>query len=98
MTGGEHTLDRALGALGHPLRRAVLVRIRGPDGAVTVEDIAVDEQAMAALYHHHLPRLARAGYVERRSDAIRPGPRFEEVAPLVALLDEHRERLPGEWP
>ncbi|MGM0371170.1 MAG: DUF7344 domain-containing protein [Halobacteriota archaeon] len=64
-------------------------------------DIDADSETIrTALHHTHLPRLADAGYIEwdRKSSSIARGPQFDEIKPVVTLLDEHRDRLPSEWP
>lgn len=101
-------LDEMFGALSHPYRRRILTMIgeRNPRGG--------DEFAMAELatpdddvslftrdvYHVHLPKLEAAGYIEwdRENDLIRRGPHFREIAPLVALMDDHAKELPDGWP
>lgn len=58
------------------------------------------ELTTVALYHRHLPKLAVTGYIDcdRVTHTIRRGPRFDEVAPLIRLMRDHRDELPGGWP
>jgi hypothetical protein len=51
------------------------------------------------LYHCHLPKLARAGFVtwDREGGSIEQGPRFDEIEPMLGLLDENADLLPDVW-
>jgi DNA-binding transcriptional ArsR family regulator len=55
------------------------------------------ESLWTELYHVHLPKLEQAGYVESDPDRrrVRPGPNFDEIEPLLDLLVEHWDELPG---
>jgi hypothetical protein len=105
---GGRSLDRAFDALRHPYRRRILLLVaehnpRAED-EFAVDDLATDdddrELLATDLYHVHLPRLAEAGYVEWNADVetIRRGPNFDEIAPLLALMHDHRDELPDGWP
>lgn len=52
------------------------------------------------IYHSHLPMLEDAGYVEwdRAETKLARGPQFDEIRPLIELLDEHADDLPASWP
>jgi len=65
--------------------------IRGDDGREDLE---------AALTHSHLPKLADAGYIEWDQDTgeVSRGPRFEEIEPLLELIQNHADELPPGWP
>ncbi|MFC4451878.1 DUF7344 domain-containing protein [Halorussus aquaticus] len=51
------------------------------------------------LRNVHLPKLAEHGYIEwdAETQTIWRGPNFEEVAPLLRLVDDHRDELPKGW-
>ena len=102
------SLDQVLDALSHPYRRRILSLVAqanprdeaefSPDDLL--EDGVDSELQTVTLYHNHLPKLAEAGYIEwdRDTHTIRRGRRFDEVAPLIRLMRDHRDELPGGWP
>jgi len=51
------------------------------------------------MHHNHLPKLVEASFVDwnRGENVLRRGPRFDEIAPLIELIIEHREELPAGW-
>lgn len=58
---------------------------------------ATDSTVAIELYHNHLPKLADAGVVEwdRDTGVVSRGPAFEHIEPLVSLLAENEECVPG---
>ncbi|KTG09841.1 hypothetical protein AUR64_09435 [Haloprofundus marisrubri] len=52
------------------------------------------------LRHVHLPKLVAAGYVQwdETTGEIRRGPALSEVEPVLQLLDDNADSLPGRWP
>lgn len=107
-TQTRRQLDSMFAVLSHPYRRRILTMIaeRNPrDGdEFAVEELATPEDDLSLFadeaYHGHLPKLDDAGYVEwdREDDVIRRGPRFHEIAPLIALMRDHADELPAGWP
>lgn len=98
--------DHAFRALSHPIRRRVLAMLvnddpREPD-AVASTELDADElqRATIALHHSHLPHLEGSGLVDwdRGSGSIARGERFEDIRPLLELMEDHREELPHGWP
>jgi hypothetical protein len=102
------SLDRMFDTLAHPYRRRILLLVseRNPRGEdeFSVEAVATeddDRELLAVeLYHTHLPKLAEAGYVDwdEEGHTIRRGPNFDAIAPLLRLMDDHRDELPDGWP
>jgi hypothetical protein len=109
--GNPASLDAMLHALCHPYRQRILLAVSdhgprtgeeftpdsfGPDDADDVER----KRMRTELYHSHLPRLAKLGYVEWDSETgtVRRGPNFEAIDPLVRLLVEHEDELPDDLP
>lgn len=102
------SLDQALSALSRTPRRRVLLALtddsprqqetfetgkfapKDPDG----------ETMQIELYHRHLPRLDETGYIEWEEETgrIRRGADFDEIRPLLELLDDHPDKLPASWP
>jgi len=95
------SLDDIFEILSDRNRRRVLVDVLDHD-ASTALDVgdwdAADQGVM--LRHDHLPKLEEAGFIEwdREEDAVREGPMFDEIRPLLQLLSDHTDELPGDWP
>ncbi|MFB6161330.1 MAG: ArsR family transcriptional regulator [Haloferacaceae archaeon] len=97
-------MDQFCEALANVYRRRVLVALLdGPDADVRVpEDVHAGERSTEALraelYHTHLPHLSTAGLVrwDRETGVVRRGERFEAVEPLLAVLADHADELPGD--
>lgn len=105
---GGGTFDDLLDVLSHPYRRRILSRLhdRNPREEASFSTDSVgsgeeDTEQLALLLHHsHLPKLEASGFIDwdREEDAIRRGPRFDEIAPLLDLMDRHQDELPDDWP
>ncbi|QSW99004.1 hypothetical protein [Haloterrigena alkaliphila] len=56
-----------------------------------------DEELLRA-HHVHLPKLADYEYIEwnRDENRVTRGPQFDEIRPVVELLDDRRDELPAE--
>lgn len=101
-------LDGLFDVLSHPYRRRILIRLhdRNPREESSFSTDSVGEEGVDTdrlgieLHHHHLPKLEAAGFIDwdRDADAIRRGPRFDEIAPLLDLMDRHSDELPQDWP
>ena len=103
MTGVEHEeqFDQVLDALGHQYRRRLAIRLlehnpldtRTASKATTDADIDAIERV-----HVHLPKLEAAGYItwDRESGTVEKGPRWEEIASVVSVLQMHEDELPGD--
>jgi hypothetical protein len=100
-------MDSVLDAVSNVYRRRVLVEIL-EDGQAYVPDRlryvanggGIDpEELRIELFHVHLPKLDASGFVEWDPDRreVRRGPRFDEVAPLLKLMNDHRDELPPGW-
>lgn len=102
--------SRAFEALASPYRRQLLLALRvenpqadddlDPLNLLEQREPTVDRDATrASLYHVHLPKLAEAGFIrwDRESGEISKGPEWEEIAPLLKLMDDHPDGLPDGW-
>jgi len=107
-TTQDRSLDDALDALADRQRRVLLLALlesnpQEDDLVASKTDGGTDEgdeiDLLVRMHHVHLPKLEDYGFVEWDRDAgeVTRGPRFEEVAPLLELLDDHREELPSDW-
>ncbi|MFD1587064.1 ArsR family transcriptional regulator [Halorientalis brevis] len=61
--------------------------------------VAIDRQQIE-LYHTHLPKLEDEGLIrwDRDDHEVTTGPQYEEIRPLVELLDDNADELPFGWP
>lgn len=94
-------VDRVLDALSNRERRQLLVELRA--GRVEHEADVVargEDRVERQLRHTHLPKLADMGFIEWDPDTgeIAAGPRFDEIAPLLDLIENHADELPPDWP
>ena len=97
--------DDALDALAHPYRRQLLVAllIENPqddtdrDPLDLLDDDVSTDILETELFHRHLPKLQSRGYIEwdRESGEISKGPDWDRIAPLLELIQNHREELPA---
>lgn len=101
-------LDEMFRALADEHRRQVLVALldHNPqdDRKVQIpEDIELDDAELAQLqsdmFHVHLPKLEQAGFIrwDRETHHVEKGPRFDSIRPLLELMSNHADELPGEW-
>ncbi|MFD1635091.1 DUF7344 domain-containing protein [Haloplanus ruber] len=96
------SLDSAFEILSHTYRRRILVVLVQHDSDIK---FGIDHLIQASdrrdielsLHHNHLPKLDQIELINwnREEDTISRGIRFEEIAPMLELLIEHREELPG---
>lgn len=97
-------MDQILESLASRHRRVILLMLK--QGTVRTEtDVMVrgrteTNEEEIALTHNHLPKLAEAGYIEwdRDTGEISKGPRFDEIEPLLDLIESHADELPPDWP
>jgi len=101
-------IDKALEALSNRYRRHLLVALLkhnpqddddvDPLNSTTPSGSDLDDLQMK-LFHTHLPKLDEMGYIEwdQARNEIRTGPNWQEIAPLLRLIDDHRDELPERW-
>lgn len=92
-----------LAAIRHVERRQLLLALLEEDPYVDQSlDVSqlrpgIDEERLKLrMYHTHLPILERMGVVEPDGAAfhVRRGANFDDIVPLLRLLDAHRHELP----
>jgi len=100
------SFDSHLDALGHVDRRRLLLALLDAKtaGGLPVEIDRLERDTATtplrvSMHHVHLPKLDDYGIVDVNRDryTVTPGPRFDEIRPLLELLDENRDRLPDDW-
>lgn len=97
-------IDRVLDSLAPRHRRWVLLMLkRGTiehETDLTVRGESDVENLEFDLVHNHLPKLEEAGYIEwdRDTGEISRGPRFDEIEPILELIENHPDELPPGWP
>jgi hypothetical protein len=108
MDNVERTIlfDDMLDALADVQRRKLLVALieHNPqdDAPVVIAGSESESDAVERLLlmkHVHLPKLADYGLIEWNEDTheVLKGPNFDEVRPLLELLDAHEDELPANW-
>jgi hypothetical protein len=100
------SFEACLEALGHVERRRLLLSLLNgtsdEDRAVTLDQLdsdAEDETLKLSMHHVHLPKLEASGFIDadRQQHSVTRGPRFNEIQPLLELLDNNRGQLPDGW-
>ena len=106
--GSETPLDEVFRTLADVHRRRLLVTLLEHDSP-KVDDVCVPEDGRAGrkeperlyvrMFHVHLPYLENAGFIrwEEGADTVEKGPQFEEIRPLLELMDAHVDELPASW-
>nr|WP_254523737.1 transcriptional regulator [Natrinema caseinilyticum] len=73
------------------------------DEAAIPDDLTTDdeelEEMLMAMTHTHLPKLESLGLIEwnREKNVVTRGPAFDELRPLLELIDRHQDELPEGW-
>ncbi|WP_212750762.1 transcriptional regulator [Haloterrigena sp. H1] len=94
--------DRYLWAIGHIQRRRLLLELLETP-AIHTSELNMSEGEtkllLAEVKHAHLPKLADHDVIDWNPERnrVKRGSKFEEVKPLLELLDANRERLPDGW-
>ncbi|PSP79203.1 hypothetical protein BRC81_07005 [Halobacteriales archaeon QS_1_68_20] len=99
------SFDTHLDALGHVDRRRLLLALLNAEEAALpiefdqLEHETAESDVLLSFYHNHLPKLEDRGFVDANLDqhSVTRGPRFDEIEPLLELLDTYQDRLPPDW-
>ncbi|NLV13917.1 hypothetical protein [Haloarcula argentinensis] len=96
-------MDRVFEALFTRRRRMILFMLKqdSPRPIVDFLPRSVGAQSTETeLRHDDLPRLASLAYInwDRAADEVSRGQRFDEIEPMLELLENHADELPDNWP
>ena len=102
------SLDTTFDILANEYRRRVLVAMlehnpQDGDDPQIPADITIENEDLETLRmhmrHKHLPKLEDAELIEwdRDTNTIRTGPRFDDIRPLLELMQNHADELPDGW-
>lgn len=101
-------LDVMLNALSHVSRRRILDSLRTHNPRATGEfeersfwpEGTDEDEISIALHHTHLPCLEEAEVIDWNSETgtVFKGPKFDEIRPLLRLMQDHESKLPDDWP
>lgn len=106
MWGQTISFDDMVDALADVQRRKLLIALleHNPqdDSAVVIADSESESDAverLVSMQHVHLPKLTDYGFIEWDEDTheVMKGPNFDEIRPLLELLDDHEDELPDDW-
>lgn len=99
--------DAVFEALANVYRRRLLMLLleRAPErgGVQLPEEVHSGQKAMAVLqaemFHKHLPKLEELGFVQwdQSTDRAVRGPTFDEIRPVLELLNANQDELPRNW-
>jgi hypothetical protein len=96
-------VDRVVNLLRSRHRRRILLGLAA--GRIDSEaDVATrrpdEEDVESELLSTHLPMLEEEGIIEwdRETGEIKKGPNFDEIEPILQLLQKHDDELPPFWP
>ncbi|SDE70917.1 DUF7344 domain-containing protein [Halorientalis regularis] len=104
----EDTWERLLTAISDPYRRQLLVALldHNPQDDTDLDplDVVAETERESTvleseLVHTHLPKLDTMEIVEwdRDTGEISTGPEWNQVAPILELIHDHRDELPEGW-
>mgnify|MGYP000129705660 FL=1 len=100
----QRGLDEKIAILSKRQRRLILLTLQHneekQESALLFRGGDETEDAEIQLVHNHLPRLEAAGYIEWDQDTgtISKGPNYDEIKPLLDLMENHADELPSDWP
>lgn len=82
-------------AFCHPLRRRILLELLDHN-PVAERAMRESKASEIQLIHNHLPKLDSMGYIvwNRDDETIVKGPNWDEIEPVIRLLDNNRGDLP----
>lgn len=100
------SFDEMLDALSNIQRRTLLVALmednpQDDSPVITADDESEEDSVkeLTKMDHVHLPKLVEYGFIEwdRENNEVHKGPAFDDIRPLLELLDAHEDELPADW-
>jgi predicted transcriptional regulator len=100
------SFDDMVDALADIQRRKLLIALleHNPQDDTPVVVVDPDDEAdtverLVTMQHVHLPKLVEYGFIEwdEETHEVMKGPDFDEIRPLLELLDDHGDELPDRW-
>ena len=90
---GGISFDEMVDAVADIQRRKLLVALLAHNPHSDALDRLVSMQQV------HLPKLADYGFIEwdKGEHEVMKGPNFDEIRPLLELLNDHEDELPDDW-
>ncbi|WP_440008907.1 DUF7344 domain-containing protein [Halomicrococcus sp. SG-WS-1] len=99
----QTSLETTFDVLANTYRRRLLMTLLAhdsQDGSLRIPaDIIVSDEDIdrltISMTHVHLPKLEDMGLIEwdQNTNEVRKGPKFEEIQPLLQLLDSHADEF-----
>ena len=88
--------------VGHVDRQRLLLALLNAEEAALPIELdqlgyeTAESDVLLSFRHNHLPKLEDLGFVDATPDQhlVTRGPRFEEIEPLLELLDTYQDPLP----
>jgi predicted transcriptional regulator len=107
-SGAGLSLDTVLKVMANKHRRRLLLRLldHNPQDdedidALADHSLSDDELADFRIHmtHRNLPKLVDAGVIEwdQAENVVTKGPRFDDLRPLLELMQAHADELPDDW-
>ena len=101
-------LDTLLSIMADKYRRRLLLALlehnpQDDENTQLPADVSLKDAELEELQihmtHKHLPKLAEAGVIEwdQEANVVKKGPAFTEIRPLLELMRDHADELPGDW-
>lgn len=89
--------DAIFDALSNSRRRQLLFALleHNPQ-VVSPQSTNGEKQYTLKDYHVHLPKLTDNEFITYESNKMEKGPRFEEIRPVLELLESQSDELPGD--
>ena len=94
-----------MNVVGHVDRRRllpVLLNAEEADLLIEIDQLeyeTLERNVLLSFQHVHLPKLEDREFIDANPDqhTVTTGSRFDEIEPLLEVLDANRDRFPADW-